>query len=50
MKTLTPIDPKSLNERLKRRDVTLVDIREADEFAREHIDGAVSLPMSKVTA
>lgn len=50
MKTLTPIDPKSLSERLRRRDVTLVDIREADEFSREHIDGAVSLPMSKIAA
>lgn len=50
MKTLIPIDPVSLNERLRRRDVTLVDIREADEFSREHIGGAVSLPMSKITA
>jgi rhodanese-related sulfurtransferase len=50
MKTLTPIDPAALRERLRLRDVTLVDIREADEFAREHIGGAVSLPMSKITA
>jgi rhodanese-related sulfurtransferase len=48
MTTLTALDPKTVAERLKDRSLTLVDIREADEFAREHIDGAVSLPLSKL--
>lgn len=48
MTTLTALDPKTVAERLKNRALTLVDIREADEFAREHIDGAVSLPLSKL--
>jgi rhodanese-related sulfurtransferase len=46
MTTLTPIDPKTLAARLKAGDATLVDIREPDEFAREHIPGARSLPLS----
>jgi rhodanese-related sulfurtransferase len=50
MNTLTPIDAQSLARRLKSRELTLVDIREADEFAREHIDGAVSLPLSRLEA
>jgi rhodanese-related sulfurtransferase len=48
MTTLTALDPKTVAERLKNRTLTLVDIRETDEFAREHIDGAVSLPLSKL--
>lgn len=47
---LTPIDPTALAARLKQGAVTLVDIREADEFAREHIAGAVSLPLSRLEA
>jgi rhodanese-related sulfurtransferase len=48
MTTLIVLDPKTVAERLKNRTLTLVDVREADEFAREHIDGAVSLPLSKL--
>lgn len=48
MTVLTPIDPLALNARLARGDVTLVDIREADEFAREHIGAAISLPLSRL--
>ena len=44
--TLTPMDAATLADRLKRGDVTVVDIREPDEFAREHIAGAVSVPLS----
>ena len=50
MTALPPIDPKSLSHKLKSREVTLIDIREPDEFAREHIDGAVSLPLSRLEA
>ncbi|MBL8549626.1 MAG: rhodanese family protein [Hyphomonadaceae bacterium] len=48
MTTLTPIKPTDLAERLRRGQVTLVDIREPDEFAREHIAGAVSVPLSRL--
>jgi rhodanese-related sulfurtransferase len=48
MSTLTALDPRTVAARLKDGTLTLVDIREADEFAREHVDGAVSLPLSKL--
>lgn len=50
MATLTPIDARSLASRMKTNDLTLIDIREPDEFAREHIEGAVSLPLSRLEA
>jgi rhodanese-related sulfurtransferase len=50
MTTLTPIDPQSLAARLKSGELALIDIREADEYAREHIAGAVSLPLSRLEA
>ena len=50
MKTLIPIDPASLKQRIERSDITLIDVREADEFAREHIRSAISLPLAKVIA
>ncbi len=43
---LTPISASELAERLKRRQAVLVDIREADEYAREHVDGALAAPLS----
>jgi rhodanese-related sulfurtransferase len=48
MSTLTKIDPKSVADGLKAGRFHLIDIREADEFAREHIGGAVSIPLSSV--
>ncbi len=50
MTALTPIDPTSLAARLKDGRATLIDIREPDEFAREHIPGARSLPLSTLEA
>lgn len=50
MTALTPIDAQSLSRKLKSRELTLIDIREPDEFAREHINGAVSLPLSRIEA
>lgn len=48
MSTLTKIDPKTVAEGLKSGRFHLIDIREPDEFAREHINGAVSIPLSRV--
>lgn len=48
MSTLTKIDPKTVPDGLKTGRFHLIDIREADEFAREHICGAVSIPLSGV--
>lgn len=30
--------------------VTLIDVREVDEFTDAHVDGAVNLPLSELTA
>lgn len=46
MTTLPLITPKDAENRLKHGRLTLIDIREADEYAREHIPGAVSMPLS----
>ena len=48
MSTLTKIDPQTVAAGLKSGKFHLIDIREADEFAREHIGGAVSIPLSQV--
>lgn len=48
MSTLTKIDPKSVADGLKADKFHLIDIREPDEYAREHIGGAVSIPLSRV--
>lgn len=46
MNTLTKLSPKIVAERINSGDAILIDIREADEHAREYIDGAISLPIS----
>lgn len=46
MTTLTKLSPKDAATRLKTGTSVLVDIREPDEHAREHIPGAISLPVS----
>ena len=35
-------------KKLRDKGALIVDIREAGEFAREHIDGAQNLPLSKI--
>lgn len=43
---LTALKPEYVADRLARRQAVLVDIREPDEFARLHIMGALSRPLS----
>jgi rhodanese-related sulfurtransferase len=43
---LHKLSPKEVRERLDRGTAVLVDIREPDEFARSHIRGAHSQPLS----
>lgn len=45
MTKLIPLSPADVAARLN-RGALLVDIREADEFARRHVAGAVSRPLS----
>ncbi|MEY4159979.1 MAG: inner membrane protein ygaP, partial [Pseudomonadota bacterium] len=44
--TLHKLSPQDVQSRLAAREAVLVDIREADEFARAHIPGAHSQPLS----
>ena len=44
--TLTPLNPAGVAQRLKSGRAVLVDIREPDEFARMHVKGALSRPIS----
>jgi len=46
MNTLTKVTAQNAADRIKAGAAVLIDIREADEFAREHIPGAISLPVS----
>lgn len=43
---LIPLKPEDVERRLHRRQAVLVDIREPDEFARRHVRGALSRPLS----
>ncbi len=43
---LSPLSPAEVNARLVAGQAVLVDIREADEFARSHVAGALSRPLS----
>ena len=46
MTTLTPLKPADVAQRLKAHSAVLIDIREPDEFAREHVAGALHAPLS----
>ena len=50
MSTLRPIDAIALKQKLDRGDAVLIDIREHDEHAREHILGARLAPLSAIDA
>lgn len=41
------VSPVELSELLAAGSATLVDVREPDEFAAEHIAGAINIPLSK---
>lgn len=43
---LHKLSPQDVKVRLAKRSAVLVDIREPDEFARAHVAGAVSQPLS----
>jgi rhodanese-related sulfurtransferase len=48
--TLTPLKPAIVADRVRFGRAVLVDIREADEFARRHVKGALSRPLSSFEA
>lgn len=48
MTTLKKLDANIVADRVKNGEALLIDIREGDEYAREHIPGAVSMPVSSL--
>lgn len=50
MTQISKLAPTIVANRLKSGTAILVDIRESDEYAREHIPGAISLPVSTLDA
>jgi len=46
MTNFTKLSPNTVAARLKEKSIMLIDIRESDEYAREHIAEAISYPLS----
>jgi rhodanese-related sulfurtransferase len=46
---LEPVPPKELLRRMKRGDVTVLDVRPAPEFEAGHIKGARSIPIAELS-
>jgi rhodanese-related sulfurtransferase len=44
------MDPMTLKKRLEEGSVILIDVREPNEHAREHIEGAKLVPLSRFPA
>lgn len=49
-KSLIALTPETVEERVRQGHALLIDIREDDEFARRHIPGALSRPLSRFDA
>ena len=46
MPPISEIDTQTLAKQLKNAEVVLIDVREPQEYAAEHIPGAVLMPLS----
>lgn len=49
-KSLIALKPEYVEERVRQGHAVLIDIREDDEFARRHVPGALSCPLSRFDA
>jgi rhodanese-related sulfurtransferase len=45
---ITKIDVETLQNRLENEEITLLDVREVDEYDGGHIEGAVNAPLSSL--
>lgn len=45
---ITKIDVETLQNRLENEEITLLDVREVDEYVGGHIEGAVNAPLSSL--
>lgn len=50
MTNYKPLDVQAVENLVKKGQAVLVDVREADEFAAEHIPYAISAPLSQIDA
>lgn len=48
--TLTPLDGPGLLRKARRGEVTVIDVRPADEYLAGHLPGARSVPLTELTA
>jgi len=48
--SLEAVDHEELIERVRGRNVTVIDVRPAEEFRAGHIPGAVSIPLTELTS
>lgn len=48
MSEVKTIDAVALQEKILKNEVLLIDVRENDEFSREHISNAISIPLSQL--
>lgn len=46
----TTYEPADAAQRMKRGELTLVDVRGADEFSGGHVPGALHLPLDEIAA
>lgn len=44
--TIETLDPATVQDRLRRREIVLIDVRTPSEYAFEHVEGALLYPMS----
>ena len=47
---LQPVDSRDLLDRLKREEITVIDVRPEDEYAAAHLPGARSIPINQLEA
>lgn len=45
-----PIDARALEQRIAGRDVTVIDVRPASEYAAGHLPGAINIPVDELDA
>lgn len=45
---LEPLDASGLHQRMKEKEVVVLDVRPGDEYAQGHVPGAVSIPLDQL--
>ena len=48
LKAIPRIDAKTLNDRMARGEVVVIDVRDIDSYTASHIAGAMHIPLSRI--